>query len=227
MSSLAVNATMPKRKKTSASVGRKFKRTAKSQPANTRNNGGSKDLTADEAAAAITAWLRKQLAAYPNAGNADEEMDENIANAGTADEEMDENIASTEDENEGEQLNLVEQALQELLDNDPLMNMEDSRRLAVAYCFIQKFGAPDDTEETPWNGRDGIIRQIRDSLGIPIGSDLSYILKDVKKCQRLRITYTGQRMLRTNTSQVNDRQKSKLTQLKPRLLRIASKMGLV
>lgn len=65
-------------------------------------------------------------------------------------------------------------------------------RYAIAYCFMNRFQCAENSEETPWFGRNDIIPQIRNALGIPKGtpnSSVESVLKDVLNCKHKGCKY--------------------------------------
>ena len=45
-----------------------------------------------------------------------------------------------------------------------------SRRSTIAYFYEHVYGAPDDSEICPWDGKDGLVAKIRVRVGIPADS---------------------------------------------------------
>ena len=72
-----------------------------------------------------------------------------------------------------------------------LFEISRDRRIAVAYCFFTKYGAVEDDEGSPWNGKGGIISKIRSDLGLRQTALIKNILEDVIDCKNKGIRYTG------------------------------------
>jgi len=67
------------------------------------------------------------------------------------------------------------------------------QRLSIAFCFVNKYQAEKDSKECPWDGKGGIIANIRKDLGLNPRCKVKYILEDVLNCQCAGTQYTGER----------------------------------
>jgi hypothetical protein len=67
----------------------------------------------------------------------------------------------------------------------PLLDNRRSKRLAIAYLFVNKYNTPPQCE---W---DDIPNKIKDELMIPIGTCFHNILLDILLCQSMGTTYHG------------------------------------
>jgi hypothetical protein len=65
------------------------------------------------------------------------------------------------------------------------------QRGAVAYIFINIYGAPED--ENDWKGQDCVGPKIKKALGLNIGSCIYPIFRNVIACKTDGVTYTGAR----------------------------------
>lgn len=75
--------------------------------------------------------------------------------------------------------------------NAQVINMEKAKRLSIIFMFENKFSGT----ENDWDGKDGIIVQIRKSLGLKRGVDVRSILNDYIAHKILGIEYTGTRRM--------------------------------
>jgi hypothetical protein len=76
--------------------------------------------------------------------------------------------------------------------NYPLLTSV-AQRIAVAYVFHNVFGSPEDSDDTPWLGRDNIIPKIRTQLNISKHTNLYCVLEDIIAYKQQGTAYLGQR----------------------------------
>ena len=66
--------------------------------------------------------------------------------------------------------------------------------LSIAFIFHKKYDAMEDTDDTPWDGHDGIILKIKKDLGLDKNATgLRDIMEDFLECKRRGVHYTGER----------------------------------
>jgi hypothetical protein len=75
----------------------------------------------------------------------------------------------------------------------PLSNT--SRRIAIAYVFQAVHGGQEDCPDKPWNGKGGIIPQIKKALDIAYNTDITYILDEFLNCKKFGMAYDGSRQV--------------------------------
>ena len=77
----------------------------------------------------------------------------------------------------------------------PLFDTQVFFTIAVAYCFESKYGTCENTEDTPWIGKDGIISSIRKDLNIGRGTSnerISAVMKDLLTAKEAGVRYDPQ-----------------------------------
>ena len=77
----------------------------------------------------------------------------------------------------------------------PLFDTQVFFTIAVAYCFESKYDTCENTEDTPWTGKDGIISSIWKDLNIGRGTSnarISAIMKDLLTAKEAGVRYDPQ-----------------------------------
>ena len=85
---------------------------------------------------------------------------------------------------------LIEEALQEIGD-DPLFYAEKFQRIMIAYYFGNVCGCPEESD-CKKGTVDSVIKKIRETFEILIGTDFEYILRDVLWHKNQWTTFTGE-----------------------------------
>ena len=88
---------------------------------------------------------------------------------------------------------LIEEAIQDIGD-ETLFPADKFQRIMIAYYFCNVCGCP---KEYNWKKGtvDAVINKIRETFGIPIGTDFEYILRDVLWHKNQGTTYNGEKQL--------------------------------
>ena len=69
----------------------------------------------------------------------------------------------------------------------------EAQRLTIAYLFEHHHQGNPDRER--WKGKDGIIPQLRELLGLNKNHDIAHILEEYLSCKDRGVKYTGQRRI--------------------------------
>jgi hypothetical protein len=64
--------------------------------------------------------------------------------------------------------------------------------MAILYYFVNTLGSP-EPDGGAWDEQGGTVCNIRNTLGIPRGTDIKSILKDIKEHERQGISFTGEK----------------------------------
>jgi hypothetical protein len=84
------------------------------------------------------------------------------------------------------------QDVSDIIENKaPILARVRDFRITVAYLFINVHGGEADSNENPWNGKNGVMAKFRQSMNLSRGTEIIGILNEVLDCQKLGIRYTG------------------------------------
>jgi hypothetical protein len=64
-------------------------------------------------------------------------------------------------------------------------------RMTVAFLFLNVHDCEEDSNDSPWNGRDGIMAKIKRAMNVGKNHDISPILLHVLECKKLGMRYNG------------------------------------